>query len=346
MAVFVARKGGFQARIRRKGWPSESRTFATRRDAEVWARDREREMDRGLYLSRAASETTTLGDLADAWEKKHLAGKRAQTHYHTCLTRIRTAKALGKGQRAIATLTTAEAAAFRDELEACGLSPSTVRKVLFFAAGLIDFGIEDRGIVIPSNPFRAIRRPAEPRHRDRRLQEGEEQTLRAAIKTTRAAKQLEALFTLAIETGARLGELLSMRWDEVDLRSRVATIRGREIDGVRQLKNADPERFAPLSLPAVAALNALPRPLTGGRIFTTWARSDSFTHQWRRVCEAAKVKDLRFHDLRHEFASRMAPKVPMHVLMKLLGHKSPAMVARYYNQTKEDVSRLAVELYG
>ncbi len=42
----------------------------------------------------------------------------------------------------------------------------------------------------------------------------------------------------------------------------------------------------------------------------------------------------------------MAPKVEMHVLMKLLGHKSPAMVARYYNQTADDVSELARRLYG
>lgn len=303
-------------------------------------------MDRGLYLPRAASESVTLADLADAWEAAVLPHKRAKTHFRACLGRIRDAKALGAGKRAIATLSSIEAAAFRDELLRDGLSPSTVRKVLFFTASLIDYGTENMGLVLPANPFRMISRPAEPRHRERRLTGDEESRLLAAISETKQATQLKALFTLALETGARLGELLALRWEEIDLAKQVMILRGREVDGKRQLKNADPYRYAPLSPAAIAALRSLPRPISGGRVFSAWARSDSFTKQWQRVCAAAGVENLRFHDLRHEFASRMAPRVEMHVLMKLLGHKTPAMVARYYNQTADDVAALARRLYG
>ena len=346
MATIIQREDGWQARIRKAGYPPQSKTFGNRRDAERWARAREAELDRGLYLPREASETVTIGNLADAWEAAELPGKRAKMHYVACLNRIRDAKALGKGKRAIATLTSVDAAAFRDELLKAELSPSSVRKALFFAAGLIDYGIENQGLVVPANPFRMISRPPEPRHRDRRLVGDEEKRLREAIDKTKQAPQLRALFTLALETGARLGELLALQWEEVDLQKQVMTLHGREIDGKRQLKNADLYRYSPLSPAAVAALRTLPRPIKGGRVFLAWVRSDSFTHQWRRVCETAGVENLRFHDLRHEFASRMAPKVEMHVLMKLLGHKSPAMVARYYNQTADDVSDLARRLYG
>ncbi len=347
MASIVEREPGrWQAKVRRRGYPAESRTFGNRRDAEKWARAREAELDRGLYLPREASETVTIGDLANAWEAAELPGKRAKTHFGACLNRIRDAQAFGKGQRAIATLTSVDAAAFRDELLKDGLSPSSVRKILFFAAALIDYGIENMGLVVPANPLRMVSRPPEPRHRDRRLAGDEEARLLAAIDQTKQAVQLRALFTLALETGARLGELLALRWEEVDLQKRVMTLHGREVDGKRQLKNADPYRYSPLSPAAVAALRTLPRPIKGGRVFTAWARSDSFTKQWQRVCTLAGVEGLRFHDLRHEFASRMAPKVEMHVLMKLLGHKSPAMVARYYNQTADDVSELARRLYG
>ncbi|MCX7896351.1 MAG: site-specific integrase [Rhodocyclaceae bacterium] len=346
MASIIQRNGVWQARIRRRGYPAESRSFSNRADAEKWARAREAEMDRGLYLPRAASESVTLADLADAWEAAVMPQKRAKTHFRTCLGRIRAAKALGFGERAIATITSIEAAAFRDELLRDGLSPSTVRKVLFFAASLIDYGIENMGLVLASNPFRMISRPSEPRHRERRLEGDEEARLREAIGKTRQAAQLAALFTLALETGARLGELLALRWDEIDLARQVMILRGREVDGKRQLKNADPYRYAPLSPTAVAALRTLPRPINGGRVFSAWKRSDSFTKQWQRVCATAGIEDLRFHDLRHEFASRMAPRVEMHVLMKLLGHKTPAMVARYYNQTADDVAALARRLYG
>lgn len=347
MATITQRAaGGWQARIRRRGYPPESKVFNNRRDAEQWARAREAELDRGLYLPRAASETVTMADLADTWEKSVLPTKRARTHYTACLGRVRDNKALGGGRRAISTLTSLDAAALRDELLGDGLAASTVRKVMFFAASLIDFGIEDMGLVVSANVFRMVSRPGEPRHRERRLVEGEEASLLSAIAKVKQAIQLRALFTLALETGARLGELLALRWEEVDLPRQVMTLYGRELDGKRQLKNSDPYRYAPLSPAAVAALRSLPRPLKGGRVFTAWARSDSFTKQWQRVCGVAEVKNLRFHDLRHEFASRMAPRVEMHVLMKLLGHKSPAMVARYYNQTADDVGDLARRLYG
>lgn len=347
MATITQREtSAWQAKIRRQGYPTESRTFTNRQDAERWARAREAEMDRGLYLPRTASESVTLADIAEAWEKAMLPAKRAKTHYQACLGRIADAKALGKGKRAIATLSSVDAAAFRDELLKDGLSASTVRKILFFAASLIDYGIENMGLIVPANPFRMISRPSEPTHRDRRLQGDEEARLLKAISATKQHAQLKVLFTLALETGARLGELLALQWQEINLAKQVMTLHGKEVDGKRQLKNTDPYRFAPLSPVAVAALGELVRPLKRGKVFSAWARSDSFTKQWQRVCKDAGIENLRFHDLRHEFASRMAPKVEMHVLMKLLGHKSPAMVARYYNQTVEDASMLARKLYG
>ncbi len=200
--------------------------------------------------------------------------------------------------------------------------------------------------MLAGNPARLAARPSEPRHRDRRLAEGEEARLFAAASESIAEDQLVPLIVLGLETGARLGELLALQWNEVDLQSRVATIRGREVDGKRQLKNAEQLRYVPLSLLAIKAVQGMSRPLKGGRIFSRWARADSFTKTWTRICAAAEIDGLHFHDLRHEFASRMAPRVSMHVLMKLLGHKSPAMIARYYNQTPDDVSRLAIELYG
>lgn len=343
MATF--RKRGpyqWQAQIRRAGYDPVSKTFQTRSDAEEWAREIEREMDRGLYLPRSASEKTTIGDLCQSWKESVLPGKRSEkTHFNILLKNAEQRF----GKRAVATITTADVADWRDErLKA--VSPSTVRKEMFFLATLIDYGISNRGLVLAGNPARTATRPAEPHHRERRLVGDEEKRLLGAAKASETADHMIPLITMALETGARLGELLALRWDEVDLRKRVATIRGKEIDGKRQLKNTELLRYAPLSPPAIAALRAMKKPKAGGRIFSRWARADSFSKTFARLCATAKITDFHFHDLRHEFASRMAPKVQMQILMKLLGHKSPAMTARYYNQTHDDVSKLAKELYG
>lgn len=343
MATF--RKRGpyqWQAQVRRDGFDHISKTFQTRAEAEEWAREIERAMDRGLYMPRTASEKTTIGDLCKSWKESVLPGKRSEkTHFNILLKNIEERF----GNRAVATITTADVADWRDE-RLNEVSPSTVRKEMFFLATLIDYGTSDRGLVVAGNPARMATRPAEPRHRDRRLIGNEEKRLFAAAKASETADQMIPLITMALETGARLGELLALQWSEVDLRKRVATIRGKEIDGKRQLKNTELLRYAPLSPAAIAALKAMKRPKAGGRIFSRWARADSFSKTWARLCATAKITDFHFHDLRHEFASRMAPKAQMHILMKLLGHKSPAMTARYYNQTHDDVSKLAKELYG
>jgi hypothetical protein len=87
----------------------------------------ETEMDQGLYIPRKASETVTIKMLADAWKEAVLPSKRAKGHFEACLGRVCDSKSLGKGERAISTLTSVDAAAFRDELLRCDLSPSTVQ---------------------------------------------------------------------------------------------------------------------------------------------------------------------------------------------------------------------------
>lgn len=345
------RKAGikWEAQIRRDGFPNRSKRFVNRKDAEQWARDLEREIDRGIYLPKTASEKTTIGMLCDAWEETVLPGKRStKTHFNGLLKTIKAAF----GSRAVATLTSSDIAEWRDKrLKTVSrrntpLSESTVRKEIIFLSTLIDFGISDRGLILAANPARQVGRPPEPRHRDRRFVGDEEERILTAARGSAAKAQLVPLIVVGIETGARLGELLALQWHEVDFKHGIARLHGKEIDGKRQLKNRELYRDIPLSPRAIQALQGMTRPITGGQIFSNWKRSDSFTKTFARTCETAEIEGFHFHDLRHEFASRIAPRVQMHVLMKLLGHKSPAMVARYYQQTRADVAKLGVELYG
>ncbi|MBK8119783.1 MAG: tyrosine-type recombinase/integrase [Sulfuritalea sp.] len=248
MASIKQRNNGkWQARIRRPGYPEDSRTFVTEKDAKAWARAREAEMDRGIYLPRSASEKTTINDLLDRWKEVELPSKRAKSHFASCINSLRESRAVGRGTRALATISSADASALSSELLAAGLSPSTVRKVLFFAATLVDYGIQNHGIVLQGNPFRLVKRPKEPKNRSRRLVGDEEKRMFDAAAMTKQHVQLTALLRVGIETGARLGELLALEWNELDLKKRVMTLRGREVDGERQLKNGDDHRLTPLS---------------------------------------------------------------------------------------------------
>ncbi|SBW07628.1 conserved hypothetical protein [uncultured delta proteobacterium] len=65
----IRKRGDLQweARIRRKGWPVTCKTFETKYEAEVWARDIEGEMDRGVFVSRTEAEGTTLAEALDRY---------------------------------------------------------------------------------------------------------------------------------------------------------------------------------------------------------------------------------------------------------------------------------------
>ncbi len=56
------------------------------------------------------------------------------------------------------------------------------------------------------------------------------------------------------------------------------------------------------------------------------------------LCDESFLKDLRFHDLRHEATSRLAEIFPMHELTKITGHKDPRMLMRYYHPKAEDLA--------
>jgi putative DNA primase/helicase len=141
----------------------------------------------------------------------------------------------------------------------------------------------------------------------------------------------------AIETGMRMGEILSLEWRNVDLTQRVATLPDTKTGDARQV---------PLSTAAIAAISPLPRHIKDGRVFWKWKRADSLENTWRRAVKSAGIIDLRFHDLRHEAVSRFFELGlnPMEVA-SISGHKTLQMLKRYRREdTRSTSSRASNEV--
>jgi len=116
----------------------------------------------------------------------------------------------------------------------------------------------------------------------------------------------------------RRGEIVSLRWQDVNLSSRVAIL--------RDTKNGD-DRAVPLSTKAIETLSLEPRHTTG-RVFPI--RGDSITQAFDRVCKKAGIENLRFHDLRHEATSRLFEfGLGIMEVSAVTGHKDLAMLKRY-----------------
>jgi len=284
-------------------------------------------MTRGVFVSRREAENTTLGEALDRYLREITPEKKGAQQEQS---RIEAWKRHHLAQRYLATLRGVDFAKYRDDRLEAGKSQSTVRLELAIISHLFTIARKEWGMEILSNPVQAIRLPSSSRARDRRLQGDEEERLLAACGASKSVA-LKDMVIMAVETAMRLGELLGLRWPEIDHQKRIARL----ID----TKNGE-NRTVPLSTRAVEALRHRPRSISNDRVFYEWKNSWSFEHAWHRALKRAGIEDLRFHDLRHEATSRffeMGIFNPMEVAA-ITGHKDLKMLKRYTHLRAEDLA--------
>ncbi len=172
------------------------------------------------------------------------------------------------------------------------------------------------------NPLKNITKPSGSRERDRRLVAGEYERIADALAAS-DNPWVRPAFDLAIETSLRQGMLVQLRWEWVDLERQTVTIPV----SFRRHGNKGVPAVLPLSLRAVSVLKALPQQTTGPILATT---ANAIRCIWKRTLKALGIENLRWHDLRHEAASRFFEKGlhPLEVA-SITGHKSLTMLRRY-----------------
>jgi integrase len=316
--------GSWQAIVRRRGIKPVVRTFTTKTDAKRWASVLESEIARGVFLDRSEGERTTMAELIERYLSEVTPNKKSASREVLRLNALKR----HFGRFSLASLRSSHIAEYRDARLASGLAGATVVKELNSLSHLFDVAIKDWGIALPANPAKLVRRPQVARGRDRRLLPGEETRLFEACTRSRACMLAPAV-RFAMETGMRMGEILSLTWRNVDLTQRIATLPDTKTGDARQV---------PLSTTAVSAISSLARHISDGRVFWTWQRADSLENAWRRAVKSAGIEDLRFHDLRHEAVSRLFELGlnPMEVAA-ISGHKTLQMLKRYTHLRAADL---------
>lgn len=324
----IDKRGPYQwrARVIKKGFPPQTKTFTSRETAEAWARKTESEMERGAFVCAREAEGTTLGEALGRYAREVSPEKKGRAQE---LQRIAVWQQHSLSQRSLASLRGADFARYRDERTDKGKSSNTIRLELAIISHLYTIARKEWGMESLANPVQAIRLPKASRARDRRLRGDEEKRLLEACRKSRSA-QLEKITIVAIETGMRLGELLSLVWEHVDLKNQIVYL--------PETKNGN-SRDVPLSTRAVEVLRLLPRNIKNDRVFYEWRRADSIGNLWRRALKRADIDGLRFHDLRHEATSRFFEKgLNMMEVAAITGHKTLTMLQRYTHLRAEDLA--------
>jgi len=236
----IRKKGEYQwhVQIRKRGFPVQTKTFSYRTDAEAWAKVIESEMERGIFLSRHESARTTIADLIDRYMKEVTPSKKNWKSETEILQRVK---------NRFGALFLASLNSQRDELQASGKAASTINHYLNALSVVVDTAMREWSCVLPSNPVRLVKRPPQPKGRERRLLPGEEKRI---LRECRRYKNpvLEPLVRLALETAMRQGELFALLWENIDLAKCTAML--------PETKNGE-ARTVPLSTEAVRILNGL-----------------------------------------------------------------------------------------
>jgi integrase len=279
----------------------------------------------------ARRQAPTIAELAGRFLAEHAEAKRKSStaaEYRRLFDKI-VLPALGK--RKVADVTRAEVAKLHHTNRAAPYQANRVLAVLSKMFNLAErWGLRPDG----SNPCRHVEKFAEKK-RERMLSPAELAGLGEALAAYEGWLYVVAGVKLLVFTGARLGEVLGLKWEWIDFERGEARLPDSKT-GAKTLH---------LPPPALAVLSDLPR-LDGNPYVIAGAKQGAalvnLEKPWRTIRGLAELDDVRLHDLRHAFASIAASSGwGLPIIGKMLGHSQPATTARYAHLASDPVKAAA-----
>jgi integrase len=273
------------------------------------------------------------------------------------------------GDRRAADVTARDVSEFLRSLDREGLTPRNVNKHRQVLAAMFSYGCRPDGFDLDTNPAEGTdkRREDPPPALDyyeveevealaRSCEHGEQRSSRAITDTDeRAAREAEnrqdaEAFRLLFYTGLRLGELLTLRWEDVNLPDRLLLVRRGLSSGQETLPKGRRHRFVPLSTPASSTLARLgnrydyvqPDDYVLANRFGRRLDASALRRRYKRACAAAGLRPIRLHGLRHSAGSLIARTADPVFVRDFLGHAKLTTTDRYLSAKlrPEELERL------
>jgi integrase len=326
-----------------------TKTFTTARFAERWLTEIQVDRERGLFVDRSEAERHTLGQIIGRYRDEILGedsekrgAEKERGHLKTVLEdRVCAVR--------MAFLSSADVAQFRDRMMALEYAPATIVRRLNLIQTIIEHARREWRVHIAENPAQIVKRPAgADRKRDRVFApapngkrsptiangpppKSEEQRLLAACYAD-TNQWLGPVVRFAALTAMRQGEIVGLRWSDINFKHRTAMVRGAA--GL-VTKNGE-IREVPLLPAAINILKRLKRSDVD-RVFPI--DQNVLKMRYRRAVVRAGIEDLTFHDLRHIATSRLAKiySNPLD-LKRVTGHRDLKSLDRYYHTTAEELA--------
>jgi len=232
------------------------------------------------------------------------------------------------------------------------LSVATVNRELSTMRAMLNEAMVNDWILV--NPFKKVRPGelisiADERKRETILTTAEEKTLLAACATERR-RHLRALVIAALDTGARQGELLKLRWPDIGFDEGVIknvtsykgkTVQRREVPLTARLKAALLDLRENRSLATFRCSGKTGKKPDKSLVFSV---TSNVQRSWTAARKDANLQHIRFHDLRHTAATRLAQTMQLALVGQVLGHSDPKTTHRYVNRTRDVIKQAGLAL--
>ena len=335
MASILEVKGKWRAQVRRRGQPVYTRTFETKTAAQRWARQLETDLDRGVDVRPAQGKVVLVADLIEAYRRLRDQARPISDSSTEHYTLRHLAHHLG--QRDAQRLTPQDLVGYCTARREEGAGPYTCNMDISKLGTVLRYASMSARVTLPDVVGAA--RPMLTHlgliggggKRERRPTEDELQRLVQHLHDQRGLVYADVV-RFAVLTAMRRGEIVRLRWADVDEAKRLVLVRNRKHPR-RKLGN---DEWIPLLGEAWPLLQRQPR--SGDLIWQVHEQTLSKYFTW--ACQALSIPDLHFHDLRHEGTSRLfeAGYAVQQVAM-VTGHRNWSSLRRYTQLRPEDLHR-------
>jgi integrase len=335
----------YHAEVRLKGYPPQRASFRTRTLAKKWVQDTESSIRDGRHFRTAEAKKHTVKDLIDRFTGQWLS------QFPHRIVRQTAYLAWWKdrlGHLLLADLTPSILAEARDVLLAEKTprdtirNPSTVNRYIAAFSRALTIAVKEWGW-LDDTPMRKVSKPAEGNGRNRLLGLEEKERLLHVCKGS-LNPHLYPIVSLALLLGMRFGEIVGLKWENIDYANRLITL--------EKTKNGD-ARILPLT-PVVEEILKLcfRTDIAHGLVFKPSSPTNrsgvvDIRNAFIKALKQANIQNFRFHDLRHAAASYLAMNgATQGELMTILGHKSPSMTRRYAHYSQKHVATLLEKMHN
>lgn len=323
MATFQKRGTSWRAIVRKLG-VVQSETFPTKTAAQAWASQLEADIATG---KAGGIPNKTFGDLLTRYAEEVSPTKRGERW-----ERLRIGLTLRDPVASVhlRDFDSRAVAAWRDR-RLTQVSAASVHREWNLLSNACTIAVREWKW-LKDNPMREVKRPTEPEARDRLATDDEIERLLFALGYDHGAAPVTvtaragAAMLFAIETAMRAGEIAGLTWANVKLEQRYCKIEGG--------KTSAAKRDVPLSAEAIRIIEQMPK--DAATVFSvTTAQIDAL---FRKAKARAMIDNLHFHDMRHLAITRLAKKLDVLPLARMVGHRDLRMLMIYYNESAENMA--------